>query len=1324
MKYARSLLIFNYGLFSIANQTLLFREFVTTFEGNDISIGFFFGSWFVWVGLGALLVYRAKSLARFLLHNIELLFLVYIPAFILQLILIIQAREIAGIESYMLWSVWSMFLSAIVINAPVSLVTGLLFPTACRWITSNPAQQDKGLAVSNVYILEAAGSFIGGLGVTILLGFGVSMIRIFFVLVFILASSVLVVQFSAFRARSVPIVKTSLIRGITFILSFLIPLAVFFCLFFHIDRKLLDYTRVIKWTKLLPKDAFVGSFQTAQAEYLYGVYQGQWIAVRDGSVVETLPDESSAGQIAAISLSQKPDAKQVLVIGSGLGLCYKLLELPQIEGVTWSYCDSEYVNIVDRFIPPELRVTDSRLHILSDDIRYFLSGRQHLFDIVILNLPDATNSILNRYYTLEFYDMIKRSLQPDGILAVRLTGGENIMGTELVSLGASTKLTLGKVFSRFVMTPGEETWFIASDSEKLTGDPAVLRDRFASIKDSSDVFSPQALLSIYLPDRAKTALKNYASADLPENLLLNRDDKPLTHLYSLLLTAKQSGTPLARFIKILVMSGPLVFFIPVLVLMILWFFYMWSFPNRTSGIESRETSFDSSFLVFSTGLVGIGVMIVLMYIYQTRFGSLYLHIGIVSSLFMVGLTAGAILSSFILKQISSSVSGLNLYNKLLFAVVIVQILILALIALWDVEQSSRMDQTKILFIEPTHLIFAAAFFICGLCSGCYFPIAAGRLANIGFESGMAGSKLEAADHIGASVGGMVTSLVLVPVLGTRVTLFVFIALVLANVPPALVKTLKGEKFAAGEGVFEFRRLGYILFGVAATIVFCSNLLAEAAARLKPALPVQAAHALAGQLELVDVSSGFSDNGRAMHYFKVLDDDGTQVGYIFSSDDLAPEIRGYGGKLNLAVYVDTNGRLIDFHIISSNETPSYLELLTQWRDSLKGHLLFNSETFADVDTVTGATISSNAILSLLKTSGLRFAKGILDKNLQYKGREETKWAGYLPDVNGIYLIVILIATLFVIYRGGFWSRLTVLTFNLGIGGIWLNAQYSSEQIASTLSLHAPAIGLSGTFLLAVGIPLVVILFGNIYCGYICPFGALQELLGYIIPRRFKKTLTVETMRKARFFKYIILFVLISVFFISRSRTTLAEDPLISFFSFRFIKAGFYSAIIFIIAVALTGSIFYTRFWCRYLCPAGAFLSLLNNLAIFKRYLPVKRFGKCEFGLTPVDNMDCLYCDKCRYDMQKAPVKENRFPAGNVLAIFWNKSLLVVVVIVAGFLSAVSLNRFSKVVSVSFERPVVSSFSGGQPRDIDVQRVRTMIQDNKLSDKEAEFYKKVD
>jgi len=163
MRVARGLLIVAYGLFTIAAQTLLFREFITAFEGNDISVGVFFGSWFLWVGLGAMLVRRWGRLAQMLLPHVELLFLTYIPALAIQLLLIAQVRALAGVASYDLMSVQAIVFWSLLVNAPVSLVTGLLFPLACRWI-----EQTQSFPVSHVYILEATGSFFGGIAVTVL----------------------------------------------------------------------------------------------------------------------------------------------------------------------------------------------------------------------------------------------------------------------------------------------------------------------------------------------------------------------------------------------------------------------------------------------------------------------------------------------------------------------------------------------------------------------------------------------------------------------------------------------------------------------------------------------------------------------------------------------------------------------------------------------------------------------------------------------------------------------------------------------------------------------------------------------------------------------------------------------------------------------------------------------------------------------------------------------------------------------------------------------------------------------------------------------------
>ena len=1288
MRAARAFLIFSFGLFTIAAQTLLFREFITTFEGNDISVGIFFGSWFLWVGLAALLINKARALADTLLKHIEFLFLGYLPAFILQAILIIQARELAGIETYELLSIRTVLLLSIVINAPVSIITGMLFPIACRWV-----RQDQKLPVSLVYILEAAGSLSGGLAATVLLGFGVSSAAIFFMLAFIVSLSVFFVQLAKARQW----------------LWAVVPVCVLACLVAGADRALMQQMQLIKWDKLFPGNVPDGSFRTAQAEYLYGFYQDQWVVVREGSTCEVLPGESSAGRIAAIGLCQNPDAARILVVGSGLGLCYEFLRLPQTEIITWAHCDNEYVQMADRFIPPKLKITDERLEASADDARSLLDKKKQYYDIAIINLPDATSSVLNRYYTLEFYRQVKDALRPGGLLQVRVAGGENILGTELINLGASTKLTLEEVFSQLVLKPGEETWFIVSDSEDLTGNPGTLRDRFSSIEGGNSVFPPDALLSVYLPDRTATALENYASVDLPEELLINRDSKPLTHLYSLLLAAKQSEAPVTTFVKYLILAGPLAFVIPIMVFIALRIIYILRVPLS----QNNKSSFDSTFLVFSAGCLGIGVVISLCYLFQIRFGSLYLHIGIISSVFMVGLTAGAVIIRHLLLGERKTQPEI-----ILLSVILVHALILSTIAFWPPHQW-------------THLIFGIAFVLCGLCTGCYFPLAARGLADSGFEAGQAGSKLEMADHLGASVGGLLTSLVLVPVLGTKLTILVFILFIVSNTPAAVLKIYKPEKICCVDTItFRLRGLGYILFGIGVCFVLCSNLLAEAGAKLRPSLPQYAAQALAGEMSIKQESTIPGDSARKINYFRVCDANDKLAGYIFSSENLAPEIRGFGGKMNLGIHVDTTGRLINFHIIKSNETPAYLNLLSRpdandltWYAHLNERKLFQPQPFEDVHSVTGATVSSEAILSSLQTSAHRFASQVLGQSLEPELEEKSRLAN-LTDTHGIYLIVAFALALIVTYRGGFWSRLAVLCLNLVVGGIILNTQYSSEQIAGILSLQTPAVGLSGAFLLVMGIPILVIFFGNIFCGYICPFGALQELLGYVIPKRFKPTLSTETMQKARFVKYGILLVVTLVFFSSRNRTTLTSDPLISIFNFQFWQLSIFGPLLLIVTMALIGSVFYTRFWCRYLCFVGAFLSLFNKVVILKRYVPVKKFGRCEFGLTGKDQMDCIYCDRCRYQAKAAVTKEHLPRPRHVPTKAMSRYFVVGVLIAAILISTVSVSRFSQVIGTDIGKSAGTQSAGGEPRDVDLQRIRTMIEQNRLSDHEAEFYKKIE
>jgi spermidine synthase len=176
----------------------------------------------------------------------------------------------------------------------------------------------------------------------------------------------------------------------------------------------------MKWSKLLPREALEGAFSTDQAEYLYGRYHGQWLAVREGSVCEALPNEEEAGQTAALALCQNPQAKRVLVIGSGLAVCNRLLMLPQMEDVAWASTDGEYMKWLLRHVPNELWAGDQRFHPVEGEVRRYLGTMQGHFDLIVVNLPGVTSSAFNRYYTVEFYERARTSLRDGGVISVSI----------------------------------------------------------------------------------------------------------------------------------------------------------------------------------------------------------------------------------------------------------------------------------------------------------------------------------------------------------------------------------------------------------------------------------------------------------------------------------------------------------------------------------------------------------------------------------------------------------------------------------------------------------------------------------------------------------------------------------------------------------------------------------------------------------------------------------------------------------------------------------------------------------------------------------------
>ena len=163
----------------------------------------------------------------------------------------------------------------------------------------------------------------------------------------------------------------------------------------------------------------------------------------------------------------------------------------------------------------------------------------------------------------------------------------------------------------------------------------------------------------------------------------------------------------------------------------------------------------------------------------------------------------------------------------------------------------------------------------------------------------------------------------------------------------------------------------------------------------------------------------------------------------------------------------------------------------------------------------------------------------------------------------------------------------------------------------------------------------------FCGWLCPFGALQELLNQVAKKLKIPQYRLPWGLHERLWpiKYIIFIVLLGVSLYSLAfAEKLAEvEPFKTSIVLRFVRE--WPFVLF--AVLLLGAgLFIERFYCRYLCPLGAALAIPGKMAIFGW---LKRYRNCGDpchlcaqdcmvqAITPMGDInvnECLYCLNCQ------------------------------------------------------------------------------------------------
>lgn len=173
-----------------------------------------------------------------------------------------------------------------------------------------------------------------------------------------------------------------------------------------------------------------------------------------------------------------------------------------------------------------------------------------------------------------------------------------------------------------------------------------------------------------------------------------------------------------------------------------------------------------------------------------------------------------------------------------------------------------------------------------------------------------------------------------------------------------------------------------------------------------------------------------------------------------------------------------------------------------------------------------------------------------------------------------------------------------------------------------------------------------LLGRIVCGFLCPFGFIQDLL-YLIP--FYKKNRFKADRILRYLKFAVLLILVILLPISLKLTpafckyvcpsgTIAG--IISYITQPVIRSQFgwlFSwKLIVLLIVVVSGLIVYRPF-CKYLCPLGAFYGLFNRVALVRMHLNEEKCvhcsacaNACKMNIDPSkkpNSMECIRCGDC-------------------------------------------------------------------------------------------------
>lgn len=752
------------------------RELIQVFNGNEIALGILLATWLLWTAIGSALTSvlgRVRkptsqySRSRLAVVALEYLLAASLPASIWALRC---AKAFFQTVPGELVGPVPMLLTSLVCLSAFCAASGALFVAAARMIAAEFSLSARA-AASAAYLLEAAGSALGGILASIVL---VRFLDAFQIAVIVALLNLSLATALLFRMKppQVALLSASAALAAVPLLIWVAP---------QCDAASVAHLwrgfHVVAERNSIYGNLTVTETGESKAGAIRSLYE-------NGSILANAPDPAAAEEAVDYALLEHAAPRRVLLIGGGVnGSVAEALKHPTIERLDYVELDPALIAVAQQYFPAQTSIfrTDPRVHLHFLDGRRFLSETKDKFDVIIVNVPDPETAQLNRFYTVEFFRLARAHLAPDGLFATQLRSSEETISPDLAEFLRSIRRTLGEVFPYQSAIPGETIHFFgAVQPHVLTRDPQLLVSRLRQRKLNTQYVREYFIPYRMMPDRMEQVEDDLAPL---KSTPVNRDFAPIAYEFDVVLWSAQfRSSYTARFracfraaehLDFAKVAGVLAIALLIGVVLIALL------PGRKR--RERATAGTS---IAATGFTLMALQIFLLLGFQAVYGYVYTELAILIGLFMAGIALGSWLG---MRREPANRSWILAAAQLLLALA-APALLFALSAI-----AGFASRTAIWL--AAQIVFPALAAFAGMLGGFQFVTAAriflrGRSESAGF------GLLYAIDLLGGCVGALALSTFLIPVFGFWRTAWLAVAI---NVAAALLAALASLRHCNAQG---------------------------------------------------------------------------------------------------------------------------------------------------------------------------------------------------------------------------------------------------------------------------------------------------------------------------------------------------------------------------------------------------------------------------------------------------------------------------------------------------------------------------------------------